>query len=296
MKSIYAINKELFQVVIVNDGISDIQLNSTEVSLTITRNKGAKGVAGARNTGASEAIFPFLLFLDDDMLVTQSALQRVYDYASNQYLTNSTFNFNWTYPPNLLNRLRKKAFGRYLISNSFTTMKGWCGENWKEEPLFELGSAAGANMLISKHVFFEVGMYSEHFPFAGFEDYDFSKRLEKKGVKMMVDQSVSMYHNESDKIFLKTWMNRKISGQITRYVGVQNGYDELDLNIPWYKRIVYALIYITRQLWFNSLSSLPAKYYSGLYERLINLLHGSVIFGGYYIEAPKWWKKNIRST
>lgn len=201
-------------------------------------NNPKNGVASARNYGAGLAKGKWLLFLDDDMLMSENNIRSYMRHANRE--DKFCVNMEWVYPPELIHQIEKNAFGRFLIKYGFTTMRGWNNyPDWATNSVIEVKSVASPNLFLSKQHFFETQGYDETFPFAGFEDYAFSKRLETQEFNMYVDTTSVMYHNEADRIEPKEWFRRKERGGETRRVAVNQGFGEIEIKPTFFKKAFY---------------------------------------------------------
>jgi GT2 family glycosyltransferase len=187
------------------------------------------------------------------------------------------------YPEELLRSLLKTKFGRYLHDYGFTTLKGWnTGEPWSENDLFENIGITSQFLAVKKNIFNSVGGYDESFPHAGFEDYDFSKRLKEKGVRLMVWPKDTVYHNETDRHELRTWLRRKERGGETRKHAVMRGNKELELHYSGIKKTILQFLSATEGFWISLLNALPnSSLFDGVYGRMVNILLATSIFKGY---------------
>jgi GT2 family glycosyltransferase len=229
-----------YEIIVVNDHKTNIVEIPQLLAENITcYNNPKSGVASARNYGAKLAKGIWLLFLDDDMILFRKNINSYSSYFGNK--DNICVNIDWEYPPEVIEDIKKNAFGRFLIQYGFTTLRGWNNyPNWPIDSSIEVSSVASPNLLIKKSDFVDSGGYDENFPFAGFEDYAFSKRLESKKFKMFVDTSSIMYHNEEDRLEMNSWLLRKERGGVTRKIAVEYGFGEIEINYNPLKKIVYS--------------------------------------------------------
>lgn len=198
-----------------------------------------KGVASARNYGALKATNEWLIFMDDDMQIFKNNL---FSFRNHCYsMGKNCVNIEWEYPPDVMAKIRKDSFGRFLEKYGFTSMRGWNNfSNWPKNSIVNVKSIASANLLIRKIDFLETGGYDEKFPHAGFEDYVFSENLKKNGFNMFVDTTSIMYHNEEDRLILKQWLERKERDGETRKVSVELGFSEVKIHYSLIKKIIYS--------------------------------------------------------
>ena len=174
IKSILISLVDNIEIIIVNDyKEGDVIIYDENKSDIITIvNSPKKGVASARNYGAHIAKSHNLIFIDDDMILNKNAIITAINFLETTTL--EVYNADWVYEEQLLEEISKYQFGRYLIENKFTTLKGWNDGQivWYENKLLESKSITSQFFAIKKADFYKIGKYNEIFPFAGFEDYD----------------------------------------------------------------------------------------------------------------------------
>lgn len=269
------------EILIINDGDKEILIpKDWSLKVRVIKSPG-EGVAAARNLGAKIAASDLLIFMDDDILINEYALKKTIELA-NQY-PDSTININWIYSPELLKDIMQTKFGRYLDKFGFTSLKGWNnGQPWNEHDLFQNLGVTSQFLAIHKHVFNGVNGYDETFPHAGFEDYDFAKRMREKGVHFYIWPKDTIYHNETDRHELKPWLERKRRGGETRRNAVLRGHKELELHYSGLKKIILLFLSVTKNFWMWFLDALPnSKPLDGFYGMIVNALLATYIFEGY---------------
>jgi GT2 family glycosyltransferase len=268
------------EIIVVNDSKSEwIELPSSQCPLQLAENP-KSGVASARNLGASLAKGDLLLFLDDDVLVDSKNINVILE-LHNRY-DHAAINLLWIYPPRLLKEIGRKSFGRFLIKYGFTSMREGLEKEWRETDIIETNVAASFCLSMKRTTFLLSGGYNEQFPHAGFEDYDFSMKLKKKGIRRMVYTQSIVYHNEFDRVDLKKWLSREQKGAETRAFGFVLGRDELELETSPVKQIGYSLLSRSKFLLHFGTRLIPdSPNLDWIKHRLIHLLLGTAIFQGY---------------
>jgi GT2 family glycosyltransferase len=192
-------------------------------------------------------------------------------------------NPNWVYPPELVTSLHRTAFGRFLEKHAMTTFRGWYADSsWKSDALFASRSVASFHLSMRREDFAASRGYDEQFPHAGFEDYDFPRRLAKIGLGYFIDTRITVYHNESDRLTVRNWVQNQERRAFTRAVAVRRGYAELALHYPPAKQGLLSLLLTGRPLWLGLLNWLPEL--AGLDAmkfRIIGVLQAASIYKGY---------------
>jgi len=277
LEAVREMNVEVF---VVNDSKSSSPEIPESSRVSLLQNHG-RGVASARNLGASKANGDLLLFIDDDILITRESFQHILKVHSET--PHLAMNPDWSYPPELLRSLNNSAFGRFLIRNRMTTFKGWYSDSsWQDHALFESLSVASFHLSLSREDFIKSGGYDEQFPFAGFEDYDFPLRLKRAGVGFRIDSRICVFHNEADRMVLEKWLDSMERRAITRAVAVNRGYKDLALHYSLPKRWLLRVILFGYPLWLAMVSIIPNRRPTDRFAfTWIGYLQAAKIFQGY---------------
>lgn len=279
-----AVSKYSYEIIVVNDSKTSCpKIPENNGNIKIIDNP-KSGVASARNYGAGIAKGDWLLFLDDDMLIFEENIKTYLNY------TNRTerfcANIEWDYPPELIDKIKTTAFGRFLIRYGFTTMRGWNGNPaWENKSIIAFHSITSQNLFIRKNHFFETKGYDENFPFAGAEDYVFSKHLNESGFIMYIDTTTLMYHNEEDRVKMKYWLKRKERGGTTMKIAVKQGFLDFEIKHNLIKKLFYISAPLTEPLikFFVFITS-SSKYFDFISFKLYKILLG--------ISTNKGYRKN----
>lgn len=269
------------EIIVVNDSkAKEIVLDKFYEGVKVIKNP-FQGVASARNYGAQCSSSDLLFFLDDDMLIDQDIVHTA--LALHEDNPDFVYNFNWEYPPELRRQIKQKPFGRFLEHIQFTTMQGWCrGMEWHDDRMFQTELVAGATLLISKKKYESIGGYDASFPLAGAEDYDFSKRLLKAGVKSFIYPMKKAWHNEVNKTEARGFFRRVYNNAITRKHGVNTGYAEMKTNYSSVKKIIYnTMNFFNRMLLHFAAHWINLRFLDFIYFRFCNMLMGFYIYKGY---------------
>jgi glycosyltransferase involved in cell wall biosynthesis len=270
------------EIIVINDSRTNtIEVDALYQSKVIVYRNPKRGVASARNLGAAKAKANLLLFLDDDMLISQQNIQTT--LKLHQAYNNCCINLNWIYPPHLTEKIVHTQFGRYLIHYGFTSLKGWNkGEFWSNDHLFKTSGITSQYLSMEKKIFDEMGGYSENFPHAGFEDFEFAQRLKQKDINFYIYPLSMVHHNEEDRLQVKPWLQRKKRGGETRRVAVEMGFNYIAIRYSSFKTFILSSIVFFKSIIMVGISILPnVKLLDGVYFKLVNILLAAAIFEGY---------------
>lgn len=169
------------------------------------------GVATARNRGAQLARGDVLIFLDDDMLVEPNHIRR--HLAARASHGDCVVNGHWDFAPEVKKALTATPFGRFRIE-----VEDWVREGIAKRPLDDgrvmPAAVTACNMSIDRRRFLELGGFDESFPFAGFEDYEFSHRAADAGCRFIYDAEIHLLHNDN-RLTLQEFCERQRRGALT---------------------------------------------------------------------------------
>lgn len=271
------------EIIVVNDSKNNhVTVKSELLNKFILLNNSGSGAASARNFGARMANGNLLLFIDDDILITQENIQRMAEL--HKLHPNDCFNFNWKYPESLLKKLEETQFGRFLMNVKLIDYKGWVyHSNWNDHEIFEVNKLAAFFFVIPKSIFINTGGFNESFKNQSVEDDEFCLRLKQKDIRQFIDPTQFVLHNEKDRINLTARLNRIQTGAYNRQQGYEMGLKEYDLSFSVFKIITYTILSQIKGMLFLFLKLIPNKiYFDFIYGGIVHILIGTVIFEGYY--------------
>lgn len=205
-----------YEVVVVDDGSGDgtadvvSGLAATDARIRYHPQPNS-GVATARNNGAKAATGELLIFLDDDMLVAPGHIQA--HLAVREQHGDCLVNGHWVFSEATGQSLRQTPFGRYRI-----VLEDEIRERYAKveigEGRFEITSVTAANLGVSARTFAELGGFDERFPYAGYEDQEFSYRAREAGHRFIYDPAIRLGHND-ERVTLEQFARRYQRGAVT---------------------------------------------------------------------------------
>lgn len=245
IQSLAAIDKNTVEVIIINDGSSEI------VTLNILKDlqtggfhvihQDNKGLGAARNTGIREAVGRFILPLDADNKITLDYITKgltIMDmdaevavvYGNAQYFGDR----NDILVPGLFN-LQKLMLGNFI----------------------------DACAMIRRDVIIKVGMY-DNMKIMGLEDWDLWLRIAFRGYKFSYVNEVLFFYRVSDSSMMKS-VNRNIAAQneLEKYFQIKYA-DKLDFDL-----VENTVLYRAKKKPFNFFYRLfLKKFFPAYYGRL----------------------------
>lgn len=274
-----AINGTDAEILIVNDSTLPINLKEKNSFIKILSNS-KSGAASARNTGVRESTGELLLFLDDDIIINKSNILKTLSLHQNS--VKSAFNFFWLYPPDLIESLPKSSFGRYIIRHLLFSNSYRIKINDRINELIETDGLTSQYFSIHKSDFLLSGGYNENIPFAGSEDLILYKELTKSGIKVFISPSDIIFQNESDRIVLRSMLDRSRRGAITMRKAEIAGY-ETSVTFSRTRKIFYPFFVHFQSPIYRLIKLIPNKRaLDPVYFKLTNLLLSLSFYEGYY--------------
>ncbi|RNI30862.1 glycosyltransferase family 2 protein [Rufibacter immobilis] len=265
------------EIIVVNDCPERVpQVNGKFLSNVKIVNNPKKGVGAARNYGVETSRGEYIIFMDDDFLISKESILGLVKLLIIH--PDKVFNPSWIYPPDLLEDASKMKFGRYIIREGFTSLKDRMKDyGWINDSIFERVNGLSSGLLaISRENFIKTGGYDTDMVFGN--DRDFSLRIKASGIKLYIAPFISAFHNERDKLNLHSWLNR-------RKFGVQQLVKHKMVAIPNYnpiKKILLKLFSRYKNVLFFIENYIPnKKYLDWLYSKVLNILFAVYLFEAY---------------
>lgn len=214
-----------------------------------------KGLPEARNYGATNAFYDYLLYLDDDIRCESDLLKQHYIFLKNKDISMVAGGITEKFKPNA-----NCEVGKFVYKTA-TPLRGFHIEEQKE-----VDHAGGGNFSVKKKVFFDIGGIDEHLTkgAALYEETDFCLRLKNAGHSIFYNHKAHMFHLAAEtggcrvpdigKYIFSLSRNRTII--INRY-------------LPWYYKIT-ANLYLLKLILSYTVAykdlKISKNYYSGRKE------------------------------
>ena len=168
-----------YEVIVVDDGSTDdtiscLKAKATEFPHVQLLAQSHQGPAAARNLGVEKAKGDFIIFIDSDLVVTDSFLQ---SHANALVKSGKVSNRIFTY-------------GRVINTCNFDSPTS---ETYKLTD-FSAAFFATGNVAIARHWLMEAGLFDSRFQQYGWEDLELGVRLKKLGLKLIKCPDAVGYH------------------------------------------------------------------------------------------------------
>lgn len=185
-------------------------------------NNGNNGFSNGSNLGATRALGEYLLFLNSDIITSESAVSALLNTIrlNPEIFVLSCKQINNSGKEEQVNRLFPDFFTLFGLTR-FLFRKLFQKKLVVENDIVFPDWVSGSVILISKANFDSIGGWDDRF-WLYYEDVDFCKRVTDLGGKVGIDMNVSMIHNHggSTRINLKTASLTKAEVEISLHVYV----------------------------------------------------------------------------
>lgn len=268
------------EIIVVNNSKTE-KVSAASAQVRVLDNPGS-GPASGRNFGARHAAGELLIFLDDDILLSEGNLRRLVRLHAER--PDSCFNPDWKYSDEVMRRLHETSSGRYILHIGLIDYRSWVsGLPWRDGEVFPAPKLAAFCLSIRRDSFQKVGGFPESFKHMSLEDDEFSDRLKANGTNLLIDSSQVVYHNELDRIGLASRLNRIKAGALNKRHAVELGMTEYRMEFSWLQRACFALLSTLKPALFALSEAVPnSTWFDLFYRRLAVALVRTVTYEGYY--------------
>ncbi len=266
-----------YEIIVVNDCSSDQthEFLSNKKDIVYVRNSENRGFAYSCNRGAEKAKGEYLLFLNNDTILTDNILTKI----KNTFKKKNDIGIvgaKLLYEDDTIQHAGVLIYPNKKVGHLF---KNFPANYPAANQLRELQCVTGACLTIPKRLFFEVGKFDERF-INGYEDLDLCFKVREKGYKVIYNPSISLYHYEektrntkkrifeekNTKLMCIKWL-KKIHPD---FFLLEEGYDFKINDIGEFYLIKNDFNHINSSNLFSAIEIEPLYFYG--YKRLISTL------------------------
>ena len=273
------------EIIIVNDGDPLTTNYQNEPTIRVFKNP-STGVASARNYGVKQSNGKTIFFIDDDMWINRNGLDWVITNLSIVENEKFVFNLNWEYPNELEKRLLSSKIGKYILASNYNSMWGRMHVSGQQPSsgLYRFFEIASCSLVMNKELFNGIGGYKEDFIFQG-EDTELSIRLVEFDIPIFCVFDVLLFHNHSDRLDVKGYLDRERRGFESQFKGELIGLiPKTSNNYKGFTRLLFHVLRMSESLLISTIKLLPNnKFLTPFSNKLIGILTS--------LQSFKEWRK-----
>ncbi|NEN23417.1 glycosyltransferase family 2 protein [Cryomorpha ignava] len=221
------------EIILVDDSADGI-VEVDNPRLKVVRSYG-KGASNARNEGLKHAKSDLILFLDDDILISENHILETLQLHKES--SKKAYNFYWVYPEDLMRELPETKFGKYVLHEGLYSNQHRLEGKYDELPkLTKQKGLTSQYFSIEKRWLDEVGGY-DSIPYAGIEDLLLFRKLERIGIEVFLVKDQVVFQNEANRIQADKLFNRYRTGALTRRIAALRGHKDLGVQFNGTEKI-----------------------------------------------------------
>lgn len=273
-----AIGADSIEVIIVDDSKAS-DLEEKDVQPFKLLKGGGHGAANARNIGWKAAGSALILFLDDDIWVTEKNLKRTFELHTEE--GHIAYNFFWVYPDELMSELNKSAFGKYILERKlYSNSHRLEFDSERSREMVKMNGLTSQYFSIERRWIEAVGGYDE-IPYAGIEDLLLFDKLKTLGVEVMLSPRDTVFQYEVNKLTSDSLVSRYRTGALTRRVASNAGHVKHGVNFNVIQKAKGMLGHLFEPVIKAIERILP---FGSIYVRVVNYRLFIATYRGYYLD------------
>ncbi len=196
LSSLFKISYKNYEVILVDNGSIDNSVKYVKRNFPVIKivesNKNL-GFAGGNNLGFKHARGKYILFLNNDTIVTKDFLSKLVDFMKKRKDVGIIQPKILFHRPNTNLHHKINSIGSFLLSTGFLFHLDYGQKDESKKEPYEIFSAYGACFLARKSLLEKIGLFDDRY-FAYFEETDLSHRVWLAGLKVMILPEVLIYH------------------------------------------------------------------------------------------------------
>ncbi len=196
LNSLKNIKYSNYEIILVDNNSSDGSLDLVAEKfprVRVVRSDKNLGFAGGNNLGFKDSKGEFILFLNNDTLITKDFLTELILYIRKRTDVGIVQPKILFHRPGTYLHHKVNSVGSFILRSGFLFHLDYGREDIKREIPYEAFSAYGACFLTRRKIIEEIGLFDPDY-FAYFEETDFCQRVLLNGYKIMIIPSTFIYH------------------------------------------------------------------------------------------------------
>lgn len=179
-----------YEIIVVDNGSSDgtVEFLRKQENIILIENGENRGYPTACNQGLEKSSAPYVLLLNNDVVVTEGWLGRMFQGFFNDPevgligpRSNDSAGFQWVSNPDYRSLDELEGYAQRLKKSAARQFR-------------QVDFLSGFSLLIDRRVIERIGLLDERFGVGNYEDQDFCRRAQNAGFKMLVANEVFIHH------------------------------------------------------------------------------------------------------
>ena len=194
--TLFEISYKNYEVILVDNGSKDdsvrfVKSNYPDIKVIETGKN--LGFAGGNNLGFKQARGKYVLFLNNDTIVTKNFLGKLVNFMEERKDVGIVQPKILFHRPGTVLHQKINSIGSFLLPSGFLYHLDYGKKYKKIKDSYEIFSAYGACFLARKSLLQKIGLFDDRY-FAYFEETDLSHRVWLAGLKVMILPETLIYH------------------------------------------------------------------------------------------------------
>lgn len=196
LSALFKISYKNYEVILVDNGSKDdsvkfVKSNYPDIKI-IEAGKNL-GFAGGNNLGLEKAQGEYILFLNNDTIVTKNFLEKLVNFMEKRKDVGIVQPKILFHRPDTSLHHKINSIGSFLLPSGFLYHLDYGKKDKLREDPYEIFSAYGACFLARKSLLQKIGLFDDRY-FAYFEETDLCHRVWLSGLKVMILPGTLIYH------------------------------------------------------------------------------------------------------
>lgn len=196
LNSLFKISYKNFEVILVDNGSNDNSVSFVKEKYPqtlIIESKENLGFAGGNNLGLKYCRGKYILFLNNDTIVTYDFLGKLVIFLDKRIDVGIVQPKILFHRPGTSLHHKINSVGSFFLHSGFLYHLDYGKIDTKQNESYEILSAYGACFLARKKLLDKVGLFDDDY-FAYFEETDLCHRVWLSGLKVMIEPAAIIYH------------------------------------------------------------------------------------------------------
>lgn len=198
LESIKQQDCNIFVVDHASDSEERIQNQSLFEGISTKRLQQQVGFPAANNEGARMGAAPLILFLNDDCILFEDAIERLEEVMQDGTIgvcgAKLIFPLNSTNPNRPAGKTQHVGLSLNIRGDVIHPLVGWSAEHPKTQKSRDVFAVTGACLMTRRNLFSRLGGFDPSYGLGTFEDTDYCLKVRREGLRVYLNAEAKGYH------------------------------------------------------------------------------------------------------